>query len=265
MRFILLFYLSCWTFAAFGQKNSGQSPQSILITEFKGDANLKDSTLLKFYADTLLKEVTLNFHCKKWHLIDAKTLKKVYSFNEVGEQIPDENKVLSGQCFCSSCSKNKRTIQAEQLGDYLIQTVACEGKPEFIFKFKPLPEKKWHEKTWVKGDKINLENLLFYPNKSMFLEESYAELNELFLLLDKQKHLAISIKGHVNGPNHKNSAEFQLLSENRAKAVYDYLIKKGIPASRLTFSGYGNTQMIFPNAQNEEEMKKNRRVEILIL
>ena len=56
------------------------------------------------------------------------------------------------------------------------------------------------------------------------------------------------------------------LSETRAKAVADYLIEKGIPASRLKHKGFGNLKPLVPFPEkNESDRVKNRRVEIRII
>jgi outer membrane protein OmpA-like peptidoglycan-associated protein len=54
------------------------------------------------------------------------------------------------------------------------------------------------------------------------------------------------------------------LSQNRAKSVYDYLIKKGIDKTRLTYKGYGDTKPIADN-KTEEGKQQNRRTEITIV
>ena len=75
----------------------------------------------------------------------------------------------------------------------------------------------------------------------------------------------IEIQGHVNGPNRRNSKALQDLSEDRAEAVFNYLTKRGIAKERMTFVGYGNTQMIHPEPKYSHESEKNRRVEVKIL
>jgi outer membrane protein OmpA-like peptidoglycan-associated protein len=54
------------------------------------------------------------------------------------------------------------------------------------------------------------------------------------------------------------------LSQERANAVRDYLIKKGIPSNRVLAKGYGDTQPIDKN-NTEEGKRKNRRTEVKIL
>jgi OOP family OmpA-OmpF porin len=56
----------------------------------------------------------------------------------------------------------------------------------------------------------------------------------------------------------------QKLSQKRAESVVNYLIGKGIPASRLIAKGYGETQPIDTN-DTEEGRQNNRRVEFKII
>ena len=56
----------------------------------------------------------------------------------------------------------------------------------------------------------------------------------------------------------------QILSENRAKAVVDYLIGKGVGPNRMTFKGLGESDPIASN-ETEEGRKKNRRVEFKVV
>jgi outer membrane protein OmpA-like peptidoglycan-associated protein len=52
------------------------------------------------------------------------------------------------------------------------------------------------------------------------------------------------------------------LSHKRARAIYRYLIVRGIPAGQLTFKGMSNFNMIYPEPKNEKEADKNKRVEV---
>ena len=74
--------------------------------------------------------------------------------------------------------------------------------------------------------------------------------------------MRIEIGGHTDS---KGSDSYNLrLSENRAKAVYDYLILKGISEKRLQYKGYGKNKPIDTN-DTEEGRANNRRVEFQIL
>jgi outer membrane protein OmpA-like peptidoglycan-associated protein len=74
--------------------------------------------------------------------------------------------------------------------------------------------------------------------------------------------MKIEISGHTDS---KGANDYNLkLSDNRAKAVVDYLIKAGIPASRLVYKGYGEEQPIATN-ETDEGRQLNRRTEFKIL
>lgn len=114
------------------------------------------------------------------------------------------------------------------------------------------------------GTKLQLENILFLPNSPQFLSSSKDELSNLVLFLKSNPSMEVEIGGHVHGTRKRNIKKYRKLSEERAIAVYNYAVSNGIEASRLTYKGYGNSQMIFRPAQNETEIKANRRVEFTI-
>lgn len=112
------------------------------------------------------------------------------------------------------------------------------------------------------GSKVILNNIFFDTNKFDLKPESLAELQKLVDFLSLNPSLKIEISGHTD--NHGNDQLNQTLSENRAKAVYQYLIQNGIDASRLQYKGYGKTQPIASN-DTEEGRSQNRRTEFKII
>lgn len=112
------------------------------------------------------------------------------------------------------------------------------------------------------GSKIVLKNIFFDYAKATLRSESFPELERVYKLLTDFPNLKIEISGHTD-----NLGSLQLnvkLSESRAKAVVDYLIKLGISASRLEFKGYAYLQPIATN-DTEEGRQENRRVEFKVL
>lgn len=107
---------------------------------------------------------------------------------------------------------------------------------------------------------IVLENVLFQTNKSVLLNESFVSLNKLATQLQANKSIKIEIRGHTD--NVGNESKNKTLSEQRAKAVLNYLVSKGIEINRFSYQGFGSLQPIASN-DNEEGRKKNRRVEFL--
>ena len=119
------------------------------------------------------------------------------------------------------------------------------------------------------GQNVVFENILFFGNTAEMLPESKPVLEGIATTMKRNPGLIIEIHGHVNcpvnWPDCEKKTEFNnQLSINRAKAVYEYLINEGIDADRMTYKGFGATQMIYPDARSEEKMEKNRRVEIMV-
>ena len=112
------------------------------------------------------------------------------------------------------------------------------------------------------GIKIVLNNIFFDFNKSTLRDESVAELNRLYKLLDELPTLKIEISGHTD--NIGSASYNQKLSENRAKAVVNYLTGKGISKERLLFEGYGFSQPIASN-DTAAGRQQNRRTEFKVL
>jgi OmpA-OmpF porin, OOP family len=71
----------------------------------------------------------------------------------------------------------------------------------------------------------------------------------------------IEVGGHTDAAG--EDAANQALSEKRAQAVVDYLVKAGLPASRFTAVGYGSTQPVGDN-NTEDGKAQNRRIEFLV-
>jgi outer membrane protein OmpA-like peptidoglycan-associated protein len=109
---------------------------------------------------------------------------------------------------------------------------------------------------------IVLKNIFFESNKYELKSESEAELNEVVQLMRENPTLRIQISGHTD--NSGKATDNQGLSENRAKAVTNYLVAKGVPATRLIYKGYGDTQPIAENA-TPEGRAKNRRTELSVV
>jgi outer membrane protein OmpA-like peptidoglycan-associated protein len=107
-----------------------------------------------------------------------------------------------------------------------------------------------------------LKNIFFDVNKYELRPGSQVELERLVQLMIDNPTLKIEISGHTD--NVGKPADNLLLSNNRAKAVVDFLVKKNIPASRLTVKGYGETKPVADN-KTEEGRAMNRRTEMKVL
>ena len=111
------------------------------------------------------------------------------------------------------------------------------------------------------GESVVLKNIFFETNSFELKKESTVELDKLAQLLKDNPSMKIEIGGHTD--NIGSDESNQKLSENRAKAVNDYLVKAGIVATRLTYKGYGKTKPIATN-DTEEGRAQNRRTEFTV-
>ncbi len=111
---------------------------------------------------------------------------------------------------------------------------------------------------------IRLQNVNFETGKADLLPESLPILDQVGPILRKWPQLQIEVGGHTDSRG--SAAKNQVLSEARANAVRDYLLKKypDIAPSQLTAKGYGESKPIAPN-NNALNMAKNRRVEFVVL
>ncbi len=106
------------------------------------------------------------------------------------------------------------------------------------------------------------DNLEFETGKSVIQPESFKSLDELVVLMNAKTNYRIYIAGHTD--NVGNNKANQKLSEDRANAVKQYLIDKGIIATRIKTEGFGDTRPVASN-KTAEGRQKNRRVEFKVI
>ena len=109
---------------------------------------------------------------------------------------------------------------------------------------------------------IELEGVFFETAKFYLKPESKAELNKVVAFLNKNKTITGELSGHTDNVGDKKMN--QLLSQNRAKSVYDYLVTNGIDAKRLIYKGFGDTKPKVAN-DTDEHRQMNRRTEFKVL
>ncbi len=111
------------------------------------------------------------------------------------------------------------------------------------------------------GNKVILKNIFFDSNKFEIKEESRPELAILIDFLSENPGVKIEIRGYTD--NIGNDQSNLILSQNRAKAVYNYLIKEGVNTERLTFKGFGEKEPVADN-NTISGRANNRRTEFII-
>lgn len=108
---------------------------------------------------------------------------------------------------------------------------------------------------------VVLHNLFFALNEAEILPESGPAMDELYQFLTNNPTVQIKIIGHTD--NTGSLAYNMRLSQNRAKAVYDTLVERGILPERLSYEGKGPNDPVASN-ETEEGRAENRRVEFII-
>ena len=111
-----------------------------------------------------------------------------------------------------------------------------------------------------------LSNVFFDLNQSKLRENSKIELVEFVSYLKRNPQHKIELGGHTDSRG--NSNDNLILSSERAKSVYDFLVSNGVDAKRLSYKGYGSTQAIISdieiekitsNIEKEKAHQRNRR------
>lgn len=103
--------------------------------------------------------------------------------------------------------------------------------------------------------------LYFVFDETNMIESYDAEFNYLYDFINEDTESKIMVVGHTD---ERGTDDYNMtLSDGRAKAVYDRLIKMGVPQVRMKYKGEGESHPVIPNAKTEEEHQKNRRVEVI--
>lgn len=112
------------------------------------------------------------------------------------------------------------------------------------------------------GGAYKLNNIRFPTNSSELNHASKNIIKDFAGFLKENSKVNVAIHGHTDTAG--DAAANMTLSNDRAKAVYDFLIQSGISAGRLSYKGFGQTK---PVADNNSELgrSKNRRTEFVIL
>ncbi len=105
---------------------------------------------------------------------------------------------------------------------------------------------------------VAMRAVQFEHNSARLRPESHAILDQVVDIMNRYPDYRLEINGHTDstGPDALNMR----LSQNRAKACYDYLASRGVPLRRMSYVGFGKTR---PIAENDSQAGRqlNRRVE----
>lgn len=113
-----------------------------------------------------------------------------------------------------------------------------------------------------KGQTVTANHIYFEVNQAWLIKESLALLDNVAEVMKRNPRLKIEVRGHTDATG--SAAHNMQLSQRRARAVVQYLIKQGISPERLVARGFGETQPVATN-NTPEGRQKNRRTEFKVL
>lgn len=112
------------------------------------------------------------------------------------------------------------------------------------------------------GSILRLQKIYFAQGDFHIQGNSYEELNELLLLLERYPEMMVQLEGHTDRQGGRQAN--MILSQNRVDEIKKYLIGKGINEKRIKTQAFGGNRPI--STENTEESRRlNRRVEVRIL
>ncbi|WP_240186690.1 OmpA family protein [Pedobacter namyangjuensis] len=129
---------------------------------------------------------------------------------------------------------------------------------------KPAPDRVKVERP---KDQFIIKNIYYDFNKFNIRPDAAIELDKIVTILEDYPELNIELGSHTD--SRANDAYNLWLSNQRAKAAVEYLIEKGIAKNRLTWKGYGETQLLNRCANDvncpAEDHQVNRRTEFKVI
>jgi outer membrane protein OmpA-like peptidoglycan-associated protein len=194
----------------------------------------------------------------------------------------DSGQILSHTLIVFNLGGKKDSVKTNQKGEYSTRIIKDEKTNLNIavaghFPFSETVMKSdstdntanFKLKTLKFNTNVSLRNMSFYLGTTELLPESEPELTNLLQFMEMNAKTLVELRGHITsykwmGRNPVNS-EGHILSINRAKAIYEFLVEKGISKDRLVYNGYANWELIYDDPQTFEQDAANRRVEIRIL
>jgi|YNPMSStandDraft_2_1061718.scaffolds.fasta_scaffold00062_37 outer membrane protein OmpA-like peptidoglycan-associated protein/flagellar hook assembly protein FlgD len=157
-------------------------------------------------------------------------------------------------------SDNGELVESAQ--DYVVRFTAVDGVGNTLTtNVGVIPVDILVEQTEL-GLRIRINSIEFEFGKASLKSAKMPILDRLAQILKKYSAYEIEVHGHTDniGSEQRNLE----LSLQRAEAVKEYLVKKGIPARRMTTKGFGFQYPVADNA-TEEGRRKNRRVEFILI
>ena len=182
-----------------------------------------------------------------------------------GEAIASAKVEIPNSLFTDTAGKYK--VELVKRGNKYIYTFSADGyKPEIVeidVKDKFFPDTVYVNVALCPEDiTVPLDDVYFDVSRYNLLPATIRRLDEEYgLMVNKYKGANFIIEGHTSSTG---GYEYNVtLANNRAKAIYDYFVSKGMEASRLKYEGFGPSRPVASN-DTAEGRRLNRRVHIIV-
>ena len=192
---------------------------------------------------------------------------KITVHDENGTPVPstvevrkwDNGKLVFSQRY--SIKTPDQVIKVPDMNDVEITADSTGYMPEKVITSREDKEKKISLKRIEEGKGIVVDNIHFEVGKAYLRKESLNILDRIIDQMKRNTGIKREVRGHTDSTGGKEYN--QKLSERRADAVSEYMIKQGISPERLSSVGFGENKPVADN-RTPEGRKKNRRTEFFV-
>ena len=279
---VAFIYMFFYSLCSFSQKktdtlrlyyaiNEVESPFNFLRVDSAVKALKKNVDVAVFgFADFLSNDdYNLALSQKRADAIKAHLLSKkssyinIYACEGKGEKLSKENSSPEGEPKQRRVDIYFEPVVTLNVAESFLETPKEEPKLE------PKSTDKKNIEELEKGESMSLTGLGFVPGRHLILKSAVPVVQKLLKTLNDNPKIKIEIQGHVCCTDDTDGLDYDThqknLSEARAKAIYDYLVTKGISADRLSYKGFGHTKPKEIIEDSPEKEQANRRVEIMVI
>lgn len=227
-------------------KKDGQGEKDIYMISFPENWKIKPELIL--LKGTVKHAITLEPIEANINLLDLSTGEHIQQFNSEKETGKYLVSLPAGKEYAAVASLEGFTYES---GKFSVPDKKEFEEKAFDIYLKPVN----------RGYNLTLTGIVFDAGSAILKQESKPVIERLAAMMKEYPKLQIEISGHTD--NTGSVMENLDISQRRAKAVSDYLIKSGVERNRVTYAGYGSQKPIADNG-TAEGRKLNRRIEFKI-
>ena len=166
-----------------------------------------------------------------------------------------------------NCNDSHYYLRGEKEKYETAEVNVTVGKDEVVYEILLNPRQVAIEKGMDLAKVFEIKEIKFDYNKANIRPDAEVELTKIVEVMREYPKMKIDIRSHTDS---RGSDSYNLkLSERRAKATLEWMVKQGIERKRLTAKGYGETQLVNGCSNGvpctEEEHQENRRSEFIVV